>query len=235
VIRLRDFGVRYPGFELGPITVHLARGERVALVGANGAGKSTTLRVLGGLLREYRGMAQIEGVEVHAASPEVRERVGILPDRLMGFGWMTVSEHLAFLGAFYRTWDAAYAQHLRERLALPSSTKVAQLSRGMQVKLSLVSAEAFRPPLLLLDEPTSGIDPIMRGEILDIIDGLVPPGGGRTLVYSSHILEDLDRIVSRVLLLKEGRLVEDVSIQRLVEDGGGASPAEKVYRKLADA
>jgi ABC-2 type transport system ATP-binding protein len=235
VIRLRDLTVTYPGFDLGPITLEVAAGERVALVGANGAGKSTTLRVLGGLLPDYRGTAEIAGVEVRTALPLSRAQVGVLPERLLGFGWMSVTDHLRFLAAFYPTWDAAYAHDLRERLGLPGGTKLAQLSRGMQVKLSLVSAEAFRPPLLLLDEPTSSIDPIMRGEILDLIDGVAPPGSERTVIYSSHILEDVERIAGRVVVLKQGRLVEDTLVARLSRGAEGVSPARAIYQLLTDA
>lgn len=235
MVTLGDFVVRYPGFTLGPLDVALGAGERVALVGPNGAGKSTTLTAMAGRLRDYRGSLRLAGVEVRSASVKVREGVGVLPESLLGFRWMTVEEHLSFLSAFFPTWDASYARELCDRLDVPRSSLLGNLSKGTRVKVSLVAAEAHRPPLLLLDEPTSGIDPLMRGRLLDVLDRCLSSGGERTLVFSTHILEDLDRIANRVLLLKGGRVVADAGVAELAEDGGGRPLSAIVGRRLADA
>ncbi len=172
------------------------------------------------------------GREVSGAGPEIRRTVGLLPERLAGFGWMTVEEHLAFLRSFHPTWDAAYADDLVDRLALPTGTRLANLSKGMRVKLSLVSVEAYRPAVLLLDEPTSGIDPLMRHELLTVLRECAPPGSERTIVFSSHILEDVEAISDRVLLLREGRLVGDTSVADLRASGGGSPVSEELLRRL---
>lgn len=235
MVTLGGFSVRYPGFTLGPLDVALGTGERVALVGPNGAGKSTTLSAMAGRLRDYGGSLRLAGVEVRTDAAKVREGVGVLPESLLGFGWMTVEEHLSFLKAFFPAWDADYARELCGRLDVPRSSLLANLSKGTRVKVSLVAAEAHRPPLLLLDEPTSGIDPLMRGRLLDVLDECLPSGGERTLVFSTHILEDLDRIADRILLLKEGRLVADAGVAELARESGGGSLSAIVGRRLADA
>lgn len=220
---MKDFTVEYPTFTLGPVTLTLARGERIALVGPNGAGKSTLLRGLVGLLPNARGSVTFDGVEVGEGGAEARRGIGVLHEKVMGFGWMTVADHLAFVAPFYPTWDASYAADLLRRLEVPPTTKLANLSKGMGVKLSLVAAEAYRPQLLLLDEPTSGLDPVMRAEILELIATCAPLGGDRTVVFSSHILEDVETVAERVLMLREGLLLLDASVSDLrnVKPGGG--------------
>jgi len=233
VIELDAFAVAFPGFSLGPLSLTLRAGERVALVGPNGAGKSTTLRGIAGLLPQgYGGSVRVHGREVSGAGPGIRRTVGLLPERLGGFGWMSVREHLAFLRAFHPTWDDAWATELAERLELPIRTKLANLSKGMRVKLSLVSVEAFRPPVLLLDEPTSGIDPVMRRGLLALLQECAPAGGDRTVVFSSHILEDVDAVSDRVLLLREGILVGDESVAALRGCKDGASVSQTLLRRL---
>lgn len=234
-VELRELAVRYPDFTLGPLTLTVSAGERVALVGPNGAGKSTTLRAVAGLLSGYAGSVTVEGREVRDVGPRVRARVGVLPERLLGFGWTTVAEHLELLASFYPTWDEAYADELRTRLDLPAGTKLANLSKGMQVKLSLVAAEGFRPPILLLDEPTSGIDPVMRGDILRLITECAAAEEGRTVLFSSHILEDVEEVAERVILLRGGRVIGDLERDELRAEAGAGTLSKALYRRLTDA
>lgn len=211
-ITLERFTVHYPAFELGPFDLAFSPGERVAVIGANGAGKSTTLKAIAGQLPAYGGRLEIDGREAKELVPGMRAAVGYLPESLHAFGWMTVAGHLRFLADFFPAWDQDYAYKLLDRMGLPADAKTGTLSKGMRVKLSLVAAEAHRPPLLVLDEPTSAIDPLMRGELLSVIDECAPAGGQRTVLFSSHILEDVERIAERVVFLKKGRLVADMSV-----------------------
>lgn len=231
MIRLHHLDVRYPDFSLGPLSLRIGEGERIALVGPNGAGKSTVLRTICGLNRDYRGEVSVGGEDLRRLGPRVRTLVGVLPERLLGFGWMTAADHMRFLASFHSTWDVAYAEELRERLGVPSATKLANLSKGMQVKLSFVSAEAFRPRVLLLDEPTSGIDPVMRGEILALIAECAPAAGGRTVIFSSHLLEDVEAVARRVLIMRNGQLCGDLDVGDLAAEGDGSVPAA-IYRRL---
>ena len=231
-VRLRGFSVRYSNFFLEPMDLSIDPGERVAVVGANGAGKSTTLKAIAGRLRDYEGGVELGGEDVRSRLPEIRARIGFLPEKLLGFGWMTVGEHLSFLSAFYPTWDHEYAEELLERLELPRASKVGTLSKGMAVKLSLVGAEAHRPPVLILDEPTSAIDPVMRRELLGIIDECAPGGGDRLVVFSSHILEDVEFIAERVVLMRVGRILEDVATAELRERDPGAPLSQILLQAL---
>ena len=231
-IRLDRFSVRYSGFVLEALDLEFAPGERVAFVGANGAGKSTTLRAIAGRATDYAGKVTVSGTDIRSLLPAVRANIGFLPERPLGFGWMTVAEHLRFLSNFFPTWDRDYGHALLRRLDLPPSSKVGTLSKGMAVKLSLIAAEAPRPPLLILDEPTSAIDPVMRGELLELIDDCVPAGGDRLVLFSSHILEDVERIADRVVLLRRGRLVADMSAREIRTRHPGRSLSQGLYDLL---
>lgn len=232
-VSLKSFSVRYPKFVLQPLDLEFRSGERIAIVGANGAGKSTMLRVIGGRWRDYQGRVEIGGKEVRARIPYIRAEIGFLPERPLGLGWMTVREHLDFLANFFPTWDRSYQEDLLRRLALPTNRKLGNLSKGMAVKLALVAAEAHRPPLLILDEPTSGIDPLMRGELIDLVKEAVPAGGNRLVLFSSHILEDVERIADRVILLREGKLVHDLAVDDLRNRDPGKPLSQLLYSALS--
>lgn len=227
-LRLRRVGASFPGFELGPLDLDMALGERWALAGANGSGKTTTVRIISGRLPDFHGEATVLGIDVADDPPTARSRVGVLPEQRAGFGWMTVRQHLDFVSAFHPTWDPGYAAQLQAGFALPDEAKVGTLSKGMRLKLSLVAAEAFRPPVLLLDEPTSGVDPVAREALLDLLDEVVPEGGDRLLIFSTHILEDLDRLRPRVAVLAGGELTRVGSTEELL----GPDPDDPRRRAL---
>lgn len=233
MVSLKELSVQYPNFRLEPLSLEFSAGEKVALVGANGAGKSTTLKAIAGRSREYEGAVEIRGREVRSQLPEIRTKIGFLPERLLGFGWMSVEEHLAFLSNFFPTWDHGYARDLLRRLDLPSGSKVGTLSKGMAVKLSLIAAEASRPPILILDEPTSGIDPLMRGELLEVVNEAVPDGHDRLVLFSSHILEDIEQVSDRVVMLRQGKLVGDTTIADLRARDPESSVSQLLYSALA--
>ena len=139
-------------FELEPLSVELTAGERVALVGPNGAGKTTILRALSGLLPEYEGEVRFGGVDTRTLLPGFRNHVRVMPERLLGFGWMTVRQHFDLLARFYDNWDRDYEARLTDRLEVSDGANLATLSSGTKAKVAFVSAEACRPRSLL-DEP----------------------------------------------------------------------------------
>jgi ABC-2 type transport system ATP-binding protein len=214
-IALENAVVKRADFQLGPISLELAGGSRVALVGPNGAGKTTLLRVMSGSIDELHGRCTIEGIDSRQLSIEARRRVGVLPETLRAYGWMSVKEYLALVAAFHPAWDDAYALAMLERLALSPKARVGSLSKGMKVKLSFVAAEAFRPSVLLLDEPTSGLDPVMRREVMDVVAAAAAEIPDRLVVFSTHLLEDVEWLASRVIVISRGRVVRDTSLEEL--------------------
>ena len=232
-IALRQFSVKYPEFTLAPLSLEFNPGERVAFIGPNGSGKTTTLHALAGRLAEYHGSIIFDGRELRTLLPFGRQQIGLLPETLQGYGWMTVREHLAFLSGFYPTWDSTYAAQLAGQLQIPLDQLLGRLSKGTRVKVSFVAAEAYRPPLLLLDEPTSGLDPEVRGELIDAILAATRDRTDRVVLFSTHVLEDVELVADRVLLLDKGRLSMDSTVSDLRVAHGGESLARILYALLS--
>jgi ABC-2 type transport system ATP-binding protein len=143
---------------------------------------------------------------------------------------MTVSGHFAFLRAFQPRWNDALATELLARLRVDPGQKIGKLSKGTRVKVGFIVAESIEPLVLLLDEPTSGLDPVIRGELLEIVDERLRAHPERVLIFSTHILEDIDRIAQRVLVLSGGRLVDDLPVGALTD--GTRSVAQSLYERI---
>ncbi|MFN2397330.1 MAG: ABC transporter ATP-binding protein [Gemmatimonadaceae bacterium] len=214
-VQLRGFSVCYPDFDLRPLSFSVTDGERVALLGPNGSGKTTLMRAIAGRDLQYSGEILLNGRELRALVPEVRQKVGFLAEKLVAYGWMSVAEHLRFLSAFYPGWDDEYATTLLARLGISPKARMGTLSKGTAVKLSFVAAQAHRPPLLLLDEPTSGLDPVVRRELLDVVREAVAERPNTIVVFSTHILEDVEFLADRVIALHSGGVTIDSPIAAL--------------------
>ncbi len=183
-------------------------GSICALVGPNGAGKTTTLRVLAGLLDPSKGSARILGVDTRRLGVGERRRIGFLDERQQQPDWMTVRQLLDYCAPLYPAWDKALEVELLKRFELPTDRKLSQLSRGMRMKALLISVTAFRPEILLLDEPFSGFDPVVRD---DVSRGLldVAQEGKCTVLLSSHDIEEVERVADRLVMLELGRKLVD--------------------------
>ncbi|WP_425153439.1 ATP-binding cassette domain-containing protein [Candidatus Palauibacter sp.] len=231
-VELRSFSVKYPLFEFEPLDLRLAAGERVALVGPNGAGKTTILRALAGRLPEYEGEVLFGGTEARTLLPGLRNHVGVMPEQILRYDWMTVRQHFAFLAQFFEGWDRTYEAGLTRKLEIPENVLLGNLSGGTRAKVAFVSAEAFRPPLLLLDEPTAGLDPVMRRHLIDAVVESLDSDRRRLVLFSTHILEDVGWLAERVLVLRSGRLVADRPVPDL--SASSASLSEALFDLLSD-
>jgi ABC-2 type transport system ATP-binding protein len=228
-IILDGFSVDYPDFHFAPLDLAVGSGERIALLGPNGAGKSTLMRAIGGCLPGYRGSIRADDTEVRELLPGYRRNVGLLPEDLTGTPSATVGERLALIAAFHPSWDSAYERELLSALDLSVDAPVGGLSKGMKLKFSFVAAEAYRPPILLLDEPTSGLDPVVRRTFLALLDRILAEGPERTLIFSTHILEDVKAFAARVWVLHDGRMVENATVAEILSRGGGDDLSAVLY------
>jgi ABC-2 type transport system ATP-binding protein len=199
----RQFGTKRA---LDNVSFAVPRGVVFGLVGANGAGKTTLIRHVLGLLKAQTGSVRVFGRDPVADPVGVLSRVGYLSEEGDLPGWMRVDELLRYMRAFYPNWDEDYAQDLRKQFALDGAQKVKSLSKGQRARAGLLVALAYRPELLLLDEPSSGLDPIVRRDILGAIVRTIADEG-RTVLFSSHLLEEVERVSDCVAMLKGGRIV----------------------------
>jgi len=187
------------------LTFTVPSGSITALLGANGAGKTTLLKVLVNLLRPSAGEVRVLGVDSVRLGEREFAQMGYVAEGQQQPSWMTVRQFLDYCRPFYPTWDVELEKSLLTRFALPADRRLAQLSRGTLMKAVLLSALAFRPKLLVLDEPFSGLDPVSRE---DITHGLLESvrQGETTVLVSSHDIEEVERLADRVALLEDGRL-----------------------------
>ncbi len=192
-------------------------GQTLAFLGRNAAGKTTTIRMLLGLIPPDSGTITVLGHDPFRQPVEVRRRVGYLAEDQTMFGWMTVAEILRFMAPFYPTWDHALAGEYVRQFELPPATKIRRLSKGQNVRLGLVLALAHRPELVILDDPALGLDPIMRREFnRDLISHL--QGGGRTVFYSSHLLYEVEPIADQIAILDEGTIVRHGPTEQVLHE-----------------
>jgi ABC-2 type transport system ATP-binding protein len=199
----RQFGSKRA---LDNVSLTVPRGVVFGLVGANGAGKTTLIRHVLGLLKAQAGSVRVFGLDPVLEPVHVLARIGYLSEEGDLPGWMRVDELMRYMRAFYPTWDEAYAQDLRKQFELEPAAKVKTLSKGQKARAGLLVALAYRPELLLLDEPSSGLDPIVRRDILGAIVRTIAEEG-RTVLFSSHLLDEVERISDRVAMLKGGRIL----------------------------
>ena len=180
-------------------------GQVYGLVGSNGAGKTTLLKHLLGLLRATSGSVRVFGLDPVVDPVGVLGRVGYLSEERDLPEWMTVDELMRYTQAYHPTWDAAYARELLGTFALDPAKKIKDLSKGMRAQAGLISAVAHRPELLILDEPSSGLDAVVRRDILDAVVRAVADDG-RTVIFSSHLLDEVERMSDHVTLIHQGRV-----------------------------
>jgi len=184
-------------------------------LGPNGAGKSTTIKMLVGTLVPTSGQARVLGRNVRENPTAMKQRIGYVPESHHVYRWMRVREAIGFCRSCYRTWNDEICREMLSLFELDANKKVKQLSKGMQVKLSLLLAISHEPELLLLDEPLSGLDPLAREEFLDGVLRTVCDRG-QTVVISSHMLDDVRRLADTVGILYEGRLLAEGNLDRLL-------------------
>lgn len=206
---------RFGGLEaVHDLTLAVPAGSVTALLGANGAGKTTTIKLLMNLLRPTAGSARVLGVESVRLGEREWAQIGYVSENQQQPLWMTVAQFFAFCRPLYPTWDRDLEARLRRELGLPAERKLGQLSRGMLMKAALVSSLAYRPKLLVLDEPFSGLDALVRDEFIrGLLD--VSAQGEWTVLVSSHDIEEVERLCDRVAMLERGRLRLNESAEAL--------------------
>ncbi|HEX6575952.1 MAG TPA: ABC transporter ATP-binding protein [Gemmatimonadaceae bacterium] len=191
---------------LDSVSFNVPEGSVYVLVGANGAGKSTTFKILLNLERPTSGDAKVFGLRTDANGPQARVQIGYVPEQQESpYPWMTSGRLLEYVAAYYPSWDAAYAAHLVKSLNIRTGKKSGTLSKGELRRLQLAMAMAHRPPLLLLDEPTEGLDIIARKQALSLLAEHLADSP-TTVIIATHHVHEVDSLTDYVGVLKEGKL-----------------------------
>jgi ABC-2 type transport system ATP-binding protein len=190
---------------LDRVSFRATAGQVFGLVGSNGAGKTTMLRHLLGLLRATSGSVRVFGLDPVRDPAGVLGRIGYLSEERELPEWMSIEELMRYTQAYHPGWDVSYERELLETFALDPSRKIKELSKGMRAQAGLIAAVAHRPELLILDEPSSGLDVVVRRDILDAVVRAVADDG-RTVIFSSHLLDEVERMSDHVTLMHQGRV-----------------------------
>jgi len=208
-IELKGVSKRYPYFALDNIHLEVPRGQIMGLIGPNGAGKSTTIRILLGLVRQERGEVRVLGHRMPSEQVAAKWDIGFASDDMGLYEGMTLAWHMNFVRSIYPNWDAPYAQLLLKRFGLRAEQKIKGLSHGQRVKSTLLLVLARRPRLLVLDEPTTGLDPVARHEVLRELTAVMTDEG-RSVLFSSHNTQDVEQISDRITFIDRGRIIDSL-------------------------
>jgi ABC-2 type transport system ATP-binding protein len=213
MIRAQDLWKNYGRqAALRGMTFSAPEGSALALIGANGAGKTTAIRILMNILQPARGAATVLGVDSRKLTLDQLSRIGYVSEDQQMPGRLTVSEFLCYLRPFYPRWSPQAECDTVSRFRLPPGRRIAHLSHGMRMKLALACALPFRPDLLILDEPFSGLDPLVRDEFME---ALLDQAGEMTVLISSHDLAEIEGAVTHVAFVDEGSVLFQESIAEL--------------------
>ena len=205
-VHFEEVSKTYPHFTLDRIDLELPAGTIMGFIGANGAGKSTTIRILMGLVRQDRGTVHVLGHAMPAEQAAAKRDIGFVSEDMRLYGPATLAWHMEFIRSIYPQWDHPYAESLLQRFDLKPQQKIKGLSHGQRVKAALLLALARRPRLLVLDEPTTGLDPVARQEVLAELMAVLADEE-RTILFSSHNTLDVEQISDQITFIDRGRII----------------------------
>lgn len=203
-ILVQDLCKQFDGFSLDHVSFQVPKGRIVGFIGENGAGKSTTINLILDELKKDNGQIRIFGME-HTI-PSVREDIGVVFDECNFHDVFTVSDIEKILSGIYKSWDGSLYRQYLEKFKIPERKQIGSFSKGMKMKLSIICAMAHRPKLLILDEATTGLDPVVRDEMLDLFLEFIQDEEC-SIFFSSHITSDIQRIADYVILIHQGRII----------------------------
>lgn len=204
VVELREVRKEYKEFVLDGISWQIPKGCIMGLIGPNGAGKTTTIKIIMNLIRADGGKVSLFGLDYRRNEKEIKNRIGYVGEEQYFYEDRTVAWTGRFVSRFYRNWDTNTFSRLLNEFQISGTKKVKELSKGMRVKLSIALALSHNPELIILDEPTAGLDPVVRRELLDLLRKI--SSKNKSVIISSHITDDIARTADYITYLLEGRI-----------------------------
>lgn len=217
ILEVKNLTKHFKNFSLDNISFNVEKGYIMGLIGSNGAGKSTTIRLIMNLLKKDGGEIKLFGKDHQLDEKEVKQRIGFVYDENHYYEDLKIDEVMRIIAPFYRKWSESTYKSYIDKFQLPSGTKIKDLSKGMKMKFSLAIALSHEAELIIMDEPTSGLDPIIRSELLDILYELIQDEN-KGILFSTHNTSDLDKIADYITFLHNGKLVFSQSKDEIMDD-----------------
>lgn len=233
ILNVSHLTKQYKNFKLEDVSFDVPRGMIYGLVGENGAGKTTTISAILNLMDKDGGDIEVFGQNHIQSERSIKQRVGVVIDGLYPFDRFLVRDIHSIMKSVYDRWDKDRFFELMEEFKLPLNKKIKDLSKGMKVKLNFAIALSHDPELLILDEATSGLDPVMRDEILGLLQDFVMDER-HSVLLSTHITSDLDKIADYIILMHEGRVMFTKSKEELDVDYGIVHCGKNLFEALAE-
>lgn len=240
IVQMRNVSKRFGKIQaLDKLNLEIKRGEIIGLLGANGAGKSTLLRCIIGLYLAEEGECVTFETDAGELSPKELGRIGYVHQEGELLEWMTTKQLIRYVSAYYERWNHELEEKYIEDFDISLKDRVGSLSPGQRQKVAILLAIGFEPELLILDEPASALDPIARGQFLDLLLEIIQDEN-RTIIISSHILSDVEKVIDRTLIMRKGSILRDCSFDSLREGFvrftltclGGPLPAELPFENV---
>ena len=215
-VNINNVSMHYPFFDLKNVSMQVPKGSIMGLIGPNGAGKSTSIRIMMGLLFPDSGTVEVLGYNMLEKAHEARWKIGYVSEDMRLYKGMTIGWHMQFIKDMFHDWDEAYAKQLLQRFNLNPAQKLKGLSHGQRVKTALLLVLARHPDLLILDEPTTGLDPVARMETLDEMMKILMDED-RSIIFSSHNTADVEQLSDQITFIDHGQVVNSRDKESFLE------------------
>ena len=219
ILNIENLSKKYEGFTLQEVNFAIPKGVIMGLVGENGAGKTTIIKLILNLIKKDAGKIQVFGLDHLQEELEIKERIGVVLDESGFYGDLRGKDIDLIMSNIYKNWSHSDFSYFMEKFELPFNKPIKDLSKGMKIKLSIAIAMSHKPDLLILDEPTSGLDPIVRNEILDIFLEFIQDEE-KSILFSTHITSDLDKIADYITFVHRGKIVFSKDREELLDNYG---------------
>ncbi|MGN1042679.1 MAG: ABC transporter ATP-binding protein [Christensenellales bacterium] len=235
MLKVTNLVKRYPAFLLDNVSFEVPSGYITGFIGANGAGKSTTLKSVMNIVFPDSGEVEIFGKNMKTHETEIKQKIGFLMGAVNSYQLVKVEKYVDVTSSFYKEWRQDVCDGYLKKFGIDKNKKIKELSQGMKVKLGLAIALSHEADLFILDEPTSGLDPVARDEILEILSDIVS-SGDKSVLFSTHITSDLEKCADYILFIKDGKIVENDTKDGLLDSyaiirGGVDELTEDIIKK----
>ncbi|MGK3722528.1 ABC transporter ATP-binding protein [Priestia megaterium] len=219
VIDIKGVSKKYKDFHIEDLSFSVKKGFVTGFIGANGAGKSTTIKLIMNLIKKEKGNINIFGLDNQKHERDIKDRIGFVFDDNVFYEELSIKEMKNLVAPTYTHWDEELFRSYLERFELPTRLKIKKMSKGMKMKTSLAFALSHHADLIIMDEPTSGLDPVFRREILEILYDLMQDET-KTVFFSTHITTDLDKIADYIVFIQNGTLIFHKEYHAIAEEYG---------------